>query len=404
MNAVGIDVSKGKSMVAILRPYGEVVLPPFEIEHTDRHIAQLAALIKSLDGETRVVMEYTGSYHAPVSHRLYNAGIFVCVVNAKLVHDYANNSLRRAKTDKKDAIKLANYALDHWATLPAWYPEEEARALLKSCYRQYGEYAKVQTMLKNNLISVLDLTFPNLNRLFTSARRVGGTEKWVDFAYTFWHSRCVSSMTEEEFAAVYRDWCDGKGYRFSYDKAVAVHQAASTNTGVVQPSGTMELLVRHAAQQLRNAHLTMGRLAEQMTMLASLLPEYGVVMGMFGVGETLGPQLMAEIGDVRRFRSKRALVAFAGIDVPPYQSGTVDLHSRSISKRGSASLRRTLFLVMSGILQNAPENEPVYAYMAQKRSEGKPYRVYMMAAANKFLRIYYARVTEHLRRLEEEFE
>ena len=57
MNAVGIDVSKGKSMVAILRPYGEVVLPPFEIEHTDRHIAQLAALIKSLDGETRVVME-----------------------------------------------------------------------------------------------------------------------------------------------------------------------------------------------------------------------------------------------------------------------------------------------------------------------------------------------------------
>ena len=269
---------------------------------------------------------------------------------------------------------------------------------------QYGEYAKVQTMLKNNLISVLDLTFPNLNRLFTSARRVGGTEKWVDFAYTFWHSRCVSSMTEPEFSAAYRDWCNEYGYRYSSDKACAVYQAANANTGVVQPSPTMELLVRHAAQQLRAAHLTMGKLSEQMLELASLLPEYGVVMGMFGVGTTLGPQLMAEIGDVRRFRSKRALVAFAGIDVPPYQSGTVDLHSRSISKRGSASLRRTLFLVMSGILQNAPENEPVYAFMAQKRSEGKPYRVYMMAAANKFLRIYYARVIAHLHYLEEEFE
>ena len=63
-------------------------------------------------------------------------------------------------------------------------------------------------------------------------------------------------------------------------------------------------------------------------------------MEMFGVGPTLGPQLMAEIGDVRRFHSKKALVAFAGIDAPPYQSGQIDVRSRSISKRGSASLRQ----------------------------------------------------------------
>ena len=79
---------------------------------------------------------------------------------------------------------------------------------------------------------------------------------------------------------------------------------------------------------------------------ASSRPEYPVVMRMFGVGPALGPQLMAEIGDVRRFHSKKALVAFAGIDAPPYQSGQMDIYSRSISKRGSASLRRTLFLLM----------------------------------------------------------
>ena len=129
-----------------------------------------------------------------------------------------------------------------------------------------------------------------------------------------------------------------------------------------------------------------------MQSLAASLPEYPVVMEMFGVGPTLGPQLMAEIGDVRRFHSKKALVAFAGIDAPPYQSGQMDVRSRSISKRGSASLRRTLFLVMSVILQHAPMNEPVYQFMNKKRSEGKPYRVYMMASANKFLRIYYASV------------
>ena len=121
-----------------------------------------------------------------------------------------------------------------------------------------------------------------------------------------------------------------------------------------------------------------------------------MVMEMFGVGPTLGPQLMAEIGYVRRFHSKKALVAFAGIDAPPYQSGQMDIRSRSISKRGSSSLRRTLFLVMSVILQRAPMNEPIYQFMNKKRSEGKPYRVYMMASANKFLRIYYASVKAYL--------
>ena len=142
------------------------------------------------------------------------------------------------------------------------------------------------------------------------------------------------------------------------------------------------------------------QLKQEMQSLAASLPEYPVVMEMFGVGPTLGPQLIAEIGDVRRFHSKKALVAFAGIDAPPYQSGQIDVRSRSISKRGSASLRRTLFLVMGVLLQCAPMDEPVYQFMNKKRSEGKPYRVYMMASANKFLRIYYASVKAYLDSLE----
>ena len=139
-----------------------------------------------------------------------------------------------------------------------------------------------------------------------------------------------------------------------------------------------------------------------MQSLAAKLPEYPIVMQMFGVGPTLGPQLMAEIGDVRRFHSKKALVAFAGIDAPPYQSGTMDVRSRSISKRGSSSLRRTIFLVMSVYLQKKPLDEPVYQFMDKKRAEGKPYKVYMMASANKFLRIYYATVKAYLDALEAE--
>ena len=163
---------------------------------------------------------------------------------------------------------------------------------------------------------------------------------------------------------------------------------------------TAKLLVEQAVFQLRAASSTLAALRNEMLSLAASLPEYPVVMGMFGVGPALGPQLMAEIGDVRRFHSKKALVAFAGIDAPPYQSGQMEVRSRSISKRGSSALRRTLFLVMSVILQRSPADEPVYQFMDKKRAEGKPYRVYMMASANKFLRIYYATVKLHLESLE----
>ena len=204
MNCVGIDVSKGKSMIAVMRPFGEVVISPFEVVHTDSELSKLAGLLKSLDGETRVVMESTGNYHAPVAWLLHDAGLYVSVVNAMLVHDYGNNSLRRAKTDKKDAVKLANYGLDHWLTLPRYIPEEDTRLMLKTCYRQYQQYSKVQTMLKNNLISMLDIAFPDANRLFTSPPRTDGSEKWVDFVAAFWHCECVCGLSEKAFTAKYQ--------------------------------------------------------------------------------------------------------------------------------------------------------------------------------------------------------
>lgn len=386
-------------MIAVMRPFGEVVLTPFEVQHTARELSELAKTLKSLVGETRVVMEATGNYHAPVALALQGAGLYVSVVNAILVHDYGNNSLRRAKTDKKDAIKLANYGLDHWLTLPRYVPEEDNRSMLKNCYRQYQRYSKVQTILKNNLISLLDTTFPSINRLFSSPIRADGREKWLDFVETFWHCECVSKLSENTFTAKYQKWCQRNGYNFSQAKAQELHSFARSCITSLPKNDTTRLLVKQAIVQLQATSSALAALKQEMNSLAEQLPEYPVVMGMFGVGPALGPQLIAEIGDVRRFHSKKALVAFAGIDAPPYQSGQMDVRSRSISKRGSSALRRTLFLVMTVYLQQSPEQEPIYQFMDKKRAEGKPYRVYMMASANKFLRVYYATVKAHLEAL-----
>ena len=401
MNSVGIDISKGRSMVAAMRPFGEVVISPFEVHHTDSELSELAKLLKSLDGETRVVMEATGNYHAPVAQLLHDAGLYVSVVNAKLVHSYGNNDLRRVKTDRKDAVKLANYDLDRWLTLPRYIPEENTRLLLKNCYRQYRQYSKVQTVLKNNLISLLDTVFPNANRLFNSPARADGSEKWVDFVAEFWHCKCVCERSEKAFVNKYQRWCRKHGYNFSEDKAHAIYDEASGHIGVMPKAETTKLLVEQAVSQLRTTSAALAALKQEMHSLASQLPEYPVVMEIFGIGPTLGPQLMAEIGDVRRFYSKKALVAYAGIDAPPNDSGDVIGRHKSMSKVGASSLRRTLFLVMSIYLQTSPPDEPIYQFMDRKRTEGKPYRVYMMASANKFLRIYYATVKAYLESLEQ---
>ena len=169
MNSVGIDVSKGRSTVAVMRPFGEVVISPFEVRHTNSELSALARLLKSLDGETRVVMEATENYHTPVAKVLHDARLYVSVVHAKLIHGYGNNDLRRVKTDRKDAVTPSNYGLTRWRTLPRYFRQEDTRLLLKNCYRQYKQYSKVQTVLKNNLISLLDTVFPNVNRLFSGS-------------------------------------------------------------------------------------------------------------------------------------------------------------------------------------------------------------------------------------------
>lgn len=99
-------------MIAIARPFGEVISKPHEVRHTASELRELADYLKSLDGETRVILGHTGRYYEPVAQMLHDAGVFVSAVNPKLIKDYGNNSLRRVKTDKADSIKIARYGLD----------------------------------------------------------------------------------------------------------------------------------------------------------------------------------------------------------------------------------------------------------------------------------------------------
>ena len=403
MNAVGIDVSKGKSTVAVLRPFGEIVASPFDVSHSPKELSKLVTLLKTLDGDTKVVMEYTGNYYLPIALFLRNNGLFVSVVNPILVKDYSTKSLtvRKVKTDKKDSLKLASFALDRWKELSPFSAQSEARLLLKSYNRQYNQYNKLKVMLKNNLISILDQTFPCANTLFsTPAKKADGHEKWVDFVLKYPHAECISKKSLSSFSKSYLSWWSKFGYNFSERKSRTVYDFACNCSPSLSFTESTALLVSNAISQLNCINETLASLTSEMNKIAATLPEYCTVMSMFGVGSVLGSQLIAEIGDVTRFSNKKALVGFAGLDASPFQSGNFNPQSRSISKRGSDALRKTLFQIMSVILQNSPTNNSVFRFMDKKCAEGKHYFVYMTAAANKFLRIYYARVTEHLKSLQ----
>ncbi len=397
MNAVGIDISKGKSMVAVMQPPGIVVAEPFEVSHNAEELKELVERVKLLGGETKVVMEYTGAYYEPIANALHNAGIFVCVVNPLLIDDYGTNRVRKVKTDKKDALKIANFALNKWLELREYIPAEDTRKTLKVLNRQYAQYNKILVMQKNNLIALLDSCFPNANTLFSSPRRESdGHEKWVDFVSYFPHIASVSKLCPSVFKNKYQSWCKANRYNYCESKAAQIHAYSRTKSGSLPMTDAVIKIVEESAKLLNSTLETLAALRNEMDKLASTLPEYETVMSLYGVGRVSCSQLIAEIGDIKRFEHSKSLVAMAGIDPPLYQSGQLDVKSRSISKRGSPLLRKTLFLIIQVILQNKPINEPVYQFLDRKRSEGKPYRVYMIAAANKFLRIYYARVKETL--------
>ena len=175
-------------------------------------------------------------------------------------------------------------------------------------------------MIKNNLISLTDSVFPGVNKLFTSPERQSdGHEKWVDFLKAFPHKDCVAKLYLSSFKAKYKSWCSKNKYNYTDSKAEEIH--AYARSAVLPLNDSIKLLVTQAVTQLDPILETVSSIRKEMDRIASSLPEYETVMAMYGVGKVYGPQLMAEIGDTRRFRNRRAITAFARLDAPPYQSG-----------------------------------------------------------------------------------
>ena len=285
ITAVGIDISKKKSTVAVRRPGGEIVMRPFEVRHTSSDLKGLTATLKQLGGDIRVVMEHTGNYWRPVALTLKKAGFFVSVVNAMLIHDFSDNSIRKLKTDRADALKIANYALTFWDELPPFNDEEEIRLLLKTQSRMCERITTTATALRNGLIDLTDQTFAGINQAFDrAAKSAEGHEKWVDFFQHYWHRDCVCKFSLEAFTESYRRWCRQKNYKFRTDTAHKVYALAKECVATLPKCESTKVLITQACKSLNAVCEAKLVSQHEMQRLASLLPEYDIVMGMEGAG------------------------------------------------------------------------------------------------------------------------
>ena len=395
MISVGIDVSKGKSTVCILKPYGEVVCKPFELQHNKKSLESLDELLQKLDGEVKIVMEATGIYNLPVLNFLDRKGYFVSVINPCVMKKYArNNNFRNVKTDKMDSITIANYGIEKWFKLKRYEASESTYAELKLLGRRYRHYMEMHIQSLLELTHVLDYVMPGIKGLFNSWTESNNKDKLSDFVERFWHYDLITSMSCEEFIEAYNEWARQKKYHQSESKAAQVYELASNGIPTLPSSlPSTKMLVLEAIKTLRTIDSSLYTILSRMKELAKSLPEYSTVRAMGGVGDTLAPKLIAEIGDVRKMHSAKALVAFAGIDPPPHESGQFVGTKRQITKKGSSTLRKVGYEVMRVLKSHkAPKDSAVYEYIVKKENEGKSKKQAKIAGLNKFLHIYYARV------------
>lgn len=393
MYAVGIDISKEKSTVSIVSTEGKMLVKPFEIVHNDKGIEELSKKIEKYPKEeVKILMEVTSHYHYQTLQPLIDKDYWVSVENALTIKKYCDTDLRKVKNDKKDAIKIANYLSEKWYKIRKYEPQEEIRNELLFLSREYNKTVSVRTKLKIQLAELIDKTFPGIKKIVNAENRC---ELLLNIYEKYWNPKLVLEKEEKEFVTDIDNMAKKIGHKVGVTIGKRLYELAPIVIASRPNTYITQLAITNCIQLLRQAIEASTNIITEMNKLASELEEFKVVKEMKGVGEKTYARLIAEIGDIRRFKNANSLIAYCGIDTPTYQSGSFNAIQRHITKRGNRNLRKVGYEIMKNLKSSKPQKDnAVYEYIIKKESEGKNKAVAKIAGLNKFLRIYYARVKE----------
>lgn len=387
---VGVDVSKGKSTISIMSNVGEILEMPFEINHDLEGLSHLEEKLEKFPKEDlKIIMEETGTYHLPVLSYLLDKGYQVITENPLKIKKYLDRGLRKAKTDKKDALKLAEYCCDNWYKLNVAKQSEEIYENLKFLSRRYLRHMEVLVKQKLDFSNLCDILFPGYYQLLNENIFILGLEIFKKY----YHPEIVTKKKQSQFITEIDKLAKKLGHKgVGLTLANKIYYLSQKTISPGPNNQYAQLSAKNCAATLIMTIKVANTIITEMDKLARELPEYEIVSEMPGVGKKLTSRIIAEVGDIRRFKNAGSLIAYAGLDAPPYQSGKFEATIRHISKRGNKQLRKTGYEIMKAVKTSCKNESEIKSYIIKKENEGKPKKVAKIAGLNKFLRVYYGTV------------
>jgi len=380
---VGVDVSKDFFSAAGLDEQGkELFSGSYEMDSNgfSEFLKVLSSHDKSLD-QVLVGMESTGCYHINLFSFLHDEGIHVVVINPLLIANFAKLSLRKTKTDKKDALTIARFLLDHHEEISQLSISQDHQDL-RDLSRERESLCHQITATKVEIKRVLRATFPELESigdLYTGVM--------IRFLQEYPSARLVRVAKPKVIARALKGPYVGNKLTFS---AEDILRAANTSIGTV--SSAKEIILQGKIATL--LHLQ-GRLDEMTKLLTDLckatrIDDLKILRSIKGVGPKTAAPFLAEMGEVQNYSSHKKLIAFTGIDPSLHESGNYVGMSK-LSKRGNRHLRRAVYLMTAAVVSKNPFFK---AYFLRRKREGLPPQKALFATAHKLLRVIFAMLTQ----------
>ncbi len=381
---LGIDVSKDKFDAYCIDINGEkhfYLSCPMDRAGFVKLVSRLGAL--PIPQENLLIgMESTACYHMNLFSFLLAGGYTAVIINPLLISNFVKMQLRKTKTDKKDALVIAQFLLMHRDTL-AQKSISPHVSDLRDLSRQRESLLSQMTALKCDMKRLLTITFPELEKLTGVF-----TKSILKLVSRFPSAHAIGQADSAEINQLLTDHSMGRN---SAKTTQAILQAARSSVGTTSPS--RELILKQKADVV--IHLE-GQLKELTALMIELCrsdmgDDIDIMTSLRGIGEKTATSFLIEMGgDIQKFNDHKKLIAMAGLDPAIYQSGKHDGKGR-ITKRGNRHLRRVIWLMTIRVIQF---NECFRNYYKKRMQDGLPFKKAVLATAHKLLRVIYAMLTQ----------
>ena len=373
---VGIDVSKDKFDACGIGESGKKV---FSLTSTmDRNgFEKLVLHLKNIQSPL-LGLESTACYHIALFSYLTAQGYRVVIINPLLISNFVKLQLRKTKTDKKDALTIAQFLMLKREALEERVCSADVMEL-RDLARRRERLTDQVTKLKGNMKRILSVTFPELEHL------TGVFAKSIlQLLIRFPSAAALRNATVDEVASIVvpRSW--GRKSKVWVETLVAT---ASSSIGVSSPA--KELVLKQDAEQLLYIQEQIKEVTKLLMSLCteSMKKDIQILTSLQGIGASTALQFLIGMGgDIRLYKNDKKLIAAAGLDPSTYQSGTYQGKSR-ISKRGNRHLRRVIWIMAKNVIFS---NELFRSYFYKRRGEGLPYKMAVLATAHKLIRVMFS--------------